>query len=76
MTEEYRNYLQTHQNQFENEIIASQEPNQYETKHSRKAASKFNAYIYLDNSDKSKYDSILKILNNRILLEIINTQKI
>ena len=58
LTEEYKNDIQSHQYGFENEIIASQEPNPFETKYSRKAASKFYVYLSLDNSDKSKYNSI------------------
>ena len=63
LIKEYKNDVQSHQNDFENEIIASQEPNPLETKYLRKAASKLYAYVYLDNSDKSKYKSILKNLN-------------
>ena len=75
LTEEYKNDVQSHLNDFKNEIIASQEPKSFETKCLRKTASKFYAYAYLDNSDKSKYKSILKISTNRILLKIINIQK-
>ena len=33
MTEEYKDDVQSYQNQFENEMIASQEPNLFETKY-------------------------------------------
>ena len=65
LTKEYKNDIQSHQHKFENEIIASQEPNPFKTKYSRKAASKFYMYVYLDNSDNSKYKSILKNLNHQ-----------
>ena len=63
LTEKYKNDTQSHQNEFENAINSRQEPNPFKTKYSRKAAWKFYSYVYLDNSDKSKYKSILKNLN-------------
>ena len=65
LTNEYKNDIQSHQNEFENDVITIQDPNPFETKYSRKAASKFYVYVYLDNSDKSKYESILKNLNQQ-----------
>ena len=65
ITDKYKDDLQSYQNRFENETIASQEPNVFEIKYLRKAASKLYAYVYLDNSDKSKYDSILKNFNQQ-----------
>ena len=65
LTEEYKSDIQSHQNDIGNDVIVSQDPNPYKTKYSRKAASKVSEYVYLDNSDKSKYTSIFKNLNQQ-----------
>ena len=56
--EEFKKDVESHQNYIANGVIVSQDPNSFKTKYSRKAASKFYAYVYLENSDKSKYKSI------------------
>ena len=65
LTEEHKSDIQSHQNNIGNDVIASQDPNPFDDKYLRKAASNFYVYIYLENSDKSKYKSILKNLNQQ-----------
>ena len=65
LTEEYKVDIKTHQNIIVNGIITYKGPNTFEDKNTKKAASKLYAYIYLENSDKSKYESILKNLNQQ-----------
>ena len=57
-------------------VMMSQDPNPFENEYSRKGASKFYAYLNLEQSNKSTYESILKTSTNKILLEIINIQRI
>ena len=54
-----------HQNNVTNGIFKSIEPNPFKAKYLRKAAKKIYVYIYLENADKTKYDSSLKNLNQQ-----------
>ena len=45
--------------------MANKDPSTFEDKYTKKAASKLYAYIYLENSHKSKHESILKNLNQQ-----------
>ena len=65
LTKKYKNDDKSHQDDIGYDAIIIQEPNPFEIKYSRKAASKFYTYVYLDNSDKSKYKSILKNPNQQ-----------
>ena len=65
LTDEHKNDVETHQNEIANGEIKSLDPNPYKNKYSRKAAPKFYAYMYMENSNKSKYKSILKNLNQQ-----------
>ena len=57
--------LKQYENEDQNE---KDKPNMNEEKQIRHASSKLYAYIYLDNANKSKYESILKNLNQQFSL--------
>ena len=57
--------MKTYKNNIANVQDAIKEPKEYHKKYAKKAASKLYAYIYLENGDKTKYDSILKNLNQQ-----------
>ena len=48
-----------------NNITSSTKPNVYDNKYVKNASFKLYAYIYLENADKSKYDLVLKSLNQQ-----------
>ena len=50
---------------LQNQITISLEPNINDERYIKKASVKFYAYIYLENMDKTKYESILKNLNQQ-----------
>ena len=57
--------MKTHKNNIGNVQDTITEPKVYHEKYAKKVVSKLYAYIYLKNSDKTKYDSILKNLNQQ-----------
>ena len=63
LSNKYQTDKEKYQNNVSNRIFESIEPNPFEAKYSRKAAKKFYAYVYLENANKTKYNSILKNLN-------------
>ena len=65
LSTDYKEDLKQHQDKNGNE---NDKPNIYEEKYIKNASSKLYAYIYLDNADKSKYESILKNLNQQFSL--------
>ena len=65
ITEEYKNNMKRYKINIGNVQDTIIEPNVYHEKYAKKAASKLYAYIYLENGDKTKYDSILKNLNQQ-----------
>ena len=65
MSQEYQTDKERYQNNVANGIFESIKLNPFEAKYLRKAAEKFYACIYLENADKTKYDSILKNLNQQ-----------
>ena len=69
LSQEYKEAKEKYDtNKNSNNNTNMKEPNIYEEKYTTKAASKLYAYIYLDNADKTKYDSILKNLNQQFSL--------
>ena len=61
----YKEDLKQYKNEDQNE---TDKPKIYEEKYIRKASSKLYAYIYMDNANKSKYELILKNLNQQFSL--------
>ena len=57
--------METHKDNIANKITTSLEPNIYNEKYIKKASEKLYAYIYLENSDMTKYESIFKSLNHQ-----------
>ena len=62
---EYKDKIKTHKNNIVNGIRTKKDPNTFVDKYIKKAASKLYAYIYLKNSDKFKYEMILKNINQQ-----------
>ena len=65
LSTDYNEDLKQYENDNQNE---RDKPNINEEKYIKKASSKLYAYIYLDNANKSKYESILKKLNQQFSL--------
>ena len=65
LSTDYKGDLKQNENENQN---ATEKPNINEEKQIRKSSSKLHAYIYLDNANKSKYESIFKNLNQQFSL--------
>ena len=65
LSQEYLTEKERYQNNVTNRIFKIIDLNPFKAKYSRKAAKKFYTYEYLENADKTKYNSILKNLNQQ-----------
>ena len=67
LSEDYKNDMKQYEEDIANKIECKK-PTTQDKKYIKKAASKLYAFIYIDNADKSKYESLLKNLNQQYSL--------
>ena len=67
LSEEYKSDMKQYEEDIANKIQCKK-PTTQDKKYIKKAASKLYAFIYIDNADKNKYESLLKNLNQQYSL--------